>query len=349
MITSYASVPFSFASSRHPSRFRGLVPLLVLALVCLAGLESRQSVRASCSFDPHKTGVALGGQLSEGQPLAHYVRQDAAEPSADLLHADLSAAFQEPLDDCLAHRAAPLDLVGPLVLVHVAGLPADKRLIGLHLAAEFAERLGLHRQPDSVQHEPRRLLSDAERPAQLAGRNAVLRVGDAPHRDEPLIQAERAILKDRADLTRELFAAVLRLALQHRPAGDDADRFAAALRAGQFAVRPLGREHRLERHGRIGEVGHGFEQGFRGVVVHGLILALSNVFFVDSEDSRFGCLAGSNDQSAELRAGITAAAVTAWAATFAATTARAPTAGPPYLIVHGFHTASSASRIAFNG
>ena len=33
-------------------------------------------------FDPHKTGVALGGQLSEGQPFAHYGCQDAAEPSA---------------------------------------------------------------------------------------------------------------------------------------------------------------------------------------------------------------------------------------------------------------------------
>ncbi len=33
-------------------------------------------------MNPHKSGVALGGQFTEGQPLAHDGRQDAAEPSA---------------------------------------------------------------------------------------------------------------------------------------------------------------------------------------------------------------------------------------------------------------------------
>lgn len=51
MITSYASVPSSCAFS--PRRFlrRGLVLALALVPACLVALESRQSVRASCSQD----------------------------------------------------------------------------------------------------------------------------------------------------------------------------------------------------------------------------------------------------------------------------------------------------------
>src|SRR5687768_16919492 len=78
----YAYVPFSFASSPHPFRFRGRVPLLVLGLACLAGLESRESVRASCSLNPHESGVALGGQEFVGQPLARDGRHDTLEPSS---------------------------------------------------------------------------------------------------------------------------------------------------------------------------------------------------------------------------------------------------------------------------
>ena len=32
---------------------------------------------------------------------------------------------------------------------------------------QLLEGAGLHREPDAVEHEPRRLLRDAERPAQL--------------------------------------------------------------------------------------------------------------------------------------------------------------------------------------
>src|SRR6185437_7450668 len=86
-------------------------------------------------------------------------------------------------------------------------------------------------------------------------------------------QRQRAILKDRIDLDRELFPAVLRLALQHRPARDNTDLIALALRAGDLAVWPLHRQHRLEADLCTGKVFDGREQGFGKfgfwVVCHG--------------------------------------------------------------------------------
>ena len=93
MITSYACVPSFWPSSLRALRPLGLARLLVLALVCLAGLESRQSVRASCSFD---------------QPLG----EGLSNSSANSLTATLTAiAFRSssPLyvsSECAAHSFA---------------------------------------------------------------------------------------------------------------------------------------------------------------------------------------------------------------------------------------------------
>src|SRR5437763_624328 len=69
----------------------------------------------------------------------------------------------------------------------------------------------LHSVPDSVHHMPSRVLLDAQAPRNLTGRGAVLRVADHPHRRQPLVQAEFAILEYRTDLDRELLAAALTL------------------------------------------------------------------------------------------------------------------------------------------
>ena len=48
---------------------------------------------------------------------------------------------------------------------------------------------------------------------QFATANTILRIGDAPHGDEPLFQTERAFFKDRSDLGRELASRMLLMAL----------------------------------------------------------------------------------------------------------------------------------------
>jgi hypothetical protein len=48
--------------------------------------------------------------------------------------------------------------------VHEAGAPADAGLVGLDLARPLAERGRLHREAETMEHEPRGLLHDPERP-----------------------------------------------------------------------------------------------------------------------------------------------------------------------------------------
>ena len=66
---------------------------------------------------------------------------------------------------------------------------------------------------------------------------SVLRVGDTPDRDEPLIETQRRIFKDCPDLVTELLPAVF--APKHLPGFDLADPFPAAMRANDLSIRPL--------------------------------------------------------------------------------------------------------------
>ena len=65
-----------------------------------------------------------------------------------------------------------------------------------------------------MQYMPRALLFDSERSAIPARRNAVAAIGDHPDRNQPLIETERAVLKDGADLDRKLSSAALFAALE---------------------------------------------------------------------------------------------------------------------------------------
>ena len=61
--------------------------------------------------------------------------------------------------------------------VHVAGLAADESFVGFDSPATLPPSFikdRLHGVPNAVKHEPCSFLSDAERPRDLAGANAVL-------------------------------------------------------------------------------------------------------------------------------------------------------------------------------
>ena len=93
------------------------------------------------------------------------------------------------------------------IAVHESSRAADEGFVYFDfvaLAAEFHERIALHRKPDAVKHEPCRFLSDAESAADFIGTDSVLAVGDHPHGDQPLVQRDRRILKDSSDLGGEL-------------------------------------------------------------------------------------------------------------------------------------------------
>lgn len=137
----------------------------------------------------------------------------------------------------------------------------------LYLTFNRAERPGFHRQPDTVKHEPCCRLADAKGAVKLQATDAVLAISNGPDGDEPLIETERAIFKDRPYLDGKLLAAVLSLALEHRPGRDNADLLPTALGAGDFAVGPFHREHGLKADLGRREVADGFQQGL-GCVVH---------------------------------------------------------------------------------
>ena len=81
------------------------------------------------------------------------------------------------------------------------------------VAAQLAAVLGLKRQTETREHEPRGLLGDAKRAGQFVAADAVLAVGEQPERGKPLLKADGGILKDGSDLERELRLWVLGVAL----------------------------------------------------------------------------------------------------------------------------------------
>ena len=102
-------------------------------------------------------------------------------------------------------------------------------------------------------------LGHAKRPVQLVRTDPVLRVGDAPDRDEPLVEPEGRVLKDRADLVAEnMFAAFV--AAQQLPRLNLTDPLALAMRANDRPAGPFDLNHQLVALVDVREVADGFDQ-----------------------------------------------------------------------------------------
>ena len=140
-------------------------------------------------------------------------------------------------------RAARFDSAVTAHFVKVA-LAADEGFVRFDLAREGRfEGLVFHGQAQAVHHKPGRLLRDAQGARDLAGRDAVAAPGEHPHRDHPLVEANRGILKDGPDLDRGLFAAILTLPQAPLPHEGDGSRTATHTRAhGAFRPAHLGHE-----------------------------------------------------------------------------------------------------------
>src|ERR1039458_1568128 len=94
--------------------------------------------------------------------------------------------------------------------MHVPRLATDVGFVRFDLAGELvAEGTGMHRMTDSMVHKPSRFLGDSQVARNLATAHAVLAIGNQPSSEHPLVHAQRAILKDAAELDGKLLVATL--------------------------------------------------------------------------------------------------------------------------------------------
>jgi len=177
--------------------------------------------------------------------------------------ANLSAPFKDSDNWDFSLEAAIFDGAAVTLKVHEASLATDKSFVyfdWISSSAELHKRASLHRQPDSVKHEPCGLLGDAKSACHFIGTHTVLAVRNHPHGDEPLVERQRGILKDGADLHAELFLRVLLFTFPHSASGDKANVSAATGGAGN-AIGPAPRNHEFEAVVGVSEVNDGLLEG----------------------------------------------------------------------------------------
>jgi len=163
----------------------------------------------------------------------HFCLQRVAPAVRHMLDAHLAGfAVQQAHDQFFARAASAGDL-RLFIFVHEAGESADESLVGFDwpFRTEFLKTAALHCLTNAMEHEPSGRLSDAERAPYFIAADAIFAVDDLPHGDHPLIERERTILEDRADLDRELATVVLLAALPQSPRGQEPHFLAAAGRA----------------------------------------------------------------------------------------------------------------------
>ena len=161
------------------------------------------------------------------------------------LRPNLTVPFEQAHDSSLAD-SAPAQML-PLARVLEAFLPADEGFVHFDFTGQRPAVFRLHNGPDTVKHEPCRALCYFDSPRKLVGTEVLFGRQLKPEGREPLVEAKRRVLKYRAYLNGELFAASLTAPEGHssRLASDCPDFFRGALitRTGN-AVRPanLGKE-----------------------------------------------------------------------------------------------------------
>src|ERR1700733_5762614 len=154
------------------------------------------------------------------------------------LSANLPAALHESDYDRLIviHTASHTSLAA---LVHVARFSADESLVHFHFAPELgAKEIILHRKPDAVKHEPRRLLSNLYIAGDLIAADPVFAVSDKPSCSQPLIQGNRGIFHYSSDLDGELALGVMGAALPDASVGMEFNLVRSASRAEHATIFP---------------------------------------------------------------------------------------------------------------
>src|SRR5438128_6142726 len=122
--------------------------------------------------------------------------------------ANLFSALHDPHDCGFIFPASSGIPALPLAQVHVPRLPADEGFIYFYFAAIAAELASkefiLQSKADAMQHGPSGFLSHLEIAGYLIAANAILAVGDQPHRSEQLIKADSGIFHHSSNFDGEL-------------------------------------------------------------------------------------------------------------------------------------------------
>lgn len=150
-----------------------------------------------------------------------------------------------------------------LAAVHVLYPSADKGFVYFYraaFAAHLAERLILHGLTDAVKHEPCRLLGNADGAVQFVAADAVPAIADHPYCRHPLIQTNRRVLKDSADLDGELLLAAV--AEPHATGFDEGVASRLAARADNLPIGPAEELRVLESTLRVREVSYCLLEGY---------------------------------------------------------------------------------------
>src|SRR6266568_622596 len=152
-------------------------------------------------------------------------------PIRNYRRADLATALQDSHDWSFVFGSSFGDADSALVFVHEPRRTADECFVYLDFAAYHSKRFILQGEPDAMEHEPSRLLSDAESAAHLIGANPILAVGEHPSSREPLVEADGRILEDGSHFDGELTLGVMSGTLPDTARGAERDTLRAACRA----------------------------------------------------------------------------------------------------------------------
>lgn len=180
---------------------------------------------------------------------------------------NFAAALEHSDHDGLLER-----VVFPFGRVHVPCLAADEGFVHFDVTSQFSAALALVRLSDPVEHEPRGLLTDTERPVEFPGRDAILGISEEPHSREPLVQAKRRVFKDSASLDRELALGVMASTLPALMLRHETDTLTSA--GGAYdAVGPALRGEIVQAVLGVGVVYDGFLKSGGRLAFHALTIA----------------------------------------------------------------------------
>src|SRR5258708_5626924 len=155
---------------------------------------------------------------ASGDMLANFFLQDSLATAGNDGSANLSAALKDAHDGGLVLRSGASDAPLAFTQVHVSRFAANEGFVYFNFAAQLgAEKIVLHRKANPLKHEPCRLLGNLHVAGDLVAANTVLAIGKHPRCHEPLVQRDRRILIDRANLGGELALGMMATAFPSAP------------------------------------------------------------------------------------------------------------------------------------
>jgi len=169
---------------------------------------------------------------------------------------------------CASLSNSALALIG----VHESSGTADESFVYFDLAAvpaKFQNRTILHCKPDTMEHKPSGLLSDAKSAANFVRTDSVFAVRNHPNGDKPLVERQRGILHDGSNLDRELPMGMDALALPLPLILEEHGILTVTGRAEHDAIRPAKLDHELEAVVGVSEVNDGLLECL-GLGAHGV-------------------------------------------------------------------------------